>query len=93
MPVGEMAVKRSSQISQAIFANEAELLKGALRLYPKLSKIKDRLEYGYKLKDPLYEDEPIQVAVRPQPSWQERWRTRLAAWLQGLAGKPSAKKS
>lgn len=89
IPVGEIAVKRSSQISQAIFANEAELLKGALRLYPKLSKVKDKLEYGYKLKDKLYEDEPIQVATRPQPTWRDKLALFLQTWRQRLASKSS----
>lgn len=68
LPVGSMAVKRSSQISQAIFQNETELLKGALRVFPKLSKRRDELEYGYRVKDKAFQDEPIQLAQRPQPS-------------------------
>lgn len=68
LPVGSMAVKRSGVISQAIFQNEADLLKGALRVFPRLAKRKDELEYGYRLKDKAFRDEPIQVAQRPQPS-------------------------
>ncbi|GAB4218284.1 MAG: hypothetical protein OHK0012_26540 [Synechococcales cyanobacterium] len=84
IPVGEIAVKRSSQITQALFANEADLLKGALRLHPKLSKVKDQLEYGYKLKGDLYADEPIQVATRPIPRWTDKLRANLLNWIQAL---------
>lgn len=63
-PVGAIAVKRSSQISQAIFANQQDLLQGAFRLYPLLRKNQSNLEYGYRLKE--FKDEPIQVAVEPK---------------------------
>lgn len=63
-PVGAIAVKRSSQIHQAIFANQEELLKGAFRLFPVLRKNQNQLEYGYRLKE--YKDEPIQLAVEPK---------------------------
>ena len=63
-PVGVIAVKRSSQIHQAIFANQDDLLQGAFRIYPVLKKNQQQLEYGYRLKE--YKDEPIQLAVKPQ---------------------------
>lgn len=87
MPVGSMAVQRSSAISTAIFQNEADLCKGALRLFPKLTKRVDELEYGYRLKDKLYQDEPIQVAQRPQPSPLDRLLSPLKAGIQRLTGK------
>ncbi len=62
-PVGSVAVNRSSQINQALFQQEDELLKGALRLFPRLRKHQAQLEYGYRLKD--FNDEPIVVATRP----------------------------
>jgi hypothetical protein len=65
-PVGVIAVKRSSQINQAIFDSETELRQGAFRLYPVLRKHQQHLEYGYRLKE--FKDEPIQVAVQPQAS-------------------------
>lgn len=65
-PVGVIAVKRSSQIDQAIFANQADLLQGALRIYPVLKKNQGQLEYGYRLKE--FKDDEIQLAVPPQPS-------------------------
>ncbi|MDX2098295.1 MAG: HHL1-like protein [Leptolyngbyaceae cyanobacterium bins.59] len=65
-PVGVIAVKRSSQINQAIFANQEELLKGAFRIYPILRKHQQQLEYGYRLKE--FKDEPIQLAVQPSNS-------------------------
>ncbi len=64
-PVGSLAVSRTSQIQQAIFQQEAELLQGAFRLFPVLRKSQNNLEYGYRLKE--FPDEPIQVAVRPEP--------------------------
>lgn len=63
-PVGAIAVKRSSQISQAIFGSQQDLLQGAFRLYPVLRKNQHQLEYGYRLKQ--FKDEPIQLAVPPQ---------------------------
>ncbi|MDX2244851.1 MAG: HHL1-like protein [Leptolyngbyaceae cyanobacterium bins.302] len=64
-PIGSLAVNRSSQISRAIYQQETELLQGAFRLFPVLRKSQNNLEYGYRLKE--YPDEPIQVAVRPEP--------------------------
>ncbi len=66
VPAGSMAVERSNLISRAIFQQEAELLKGAIRLYPILRKFKDNLEYGYRLKE--FPDEEITVAVLPEPT-------------------------
>lgn len=63
-PVGVIAVKRSSQIDEAIFANQADLLQGALRIYPVLKKNQGQLEYGYRLKE--FKDDEIQLAVPPQ---------------------------
>lgn len=70
VPAGSMAVQRSNQISQAIFQQEAELLKGAIRLYPVLRNFKDNLEYGYRLKE--FPDEEITVAVLPEPTIGDR---------------------
>jgi hypothetical protein len=66
VPAGSMAVERSNLISRAIFQQEAELLKGAIRLYPILRKFKDNLEYGYRLKE--FPDEEVTVAVLPEPT-------------------------
>lgn len=63
-PVGVVAVKSSNQINQAIFGSQEELLQGAFRLFPRLRKHQNQLEYGYRLKE--FKDEPIQVAVPPQ---------------------------
>lgn len=65
-PVGVITVKRSSQINQAIFANQQELLQGAFRLFPVLKKHQTQLEYGYRLKE--FKDEPIQLATQPAAS-------------------------
>ena len=66
VPAGSMAVERSNQISRAIFQQEAELLKGAICLYPILRKYKDNLEYGYRLKE--FPDEEVTVAILPEPT-------------------------
>ncbi|NJM47844.1 MAG: hypothetical protein HC860_18115 [Alkalinema sp. RU_4_3] len=62
-PVGAIAVKRSSQVNQAIFANEESLLQGAFRIYPVLKRNKSNLEYGYRSKD--IKDDPIKLAEQP----------------------------
>jgi len=72
VPAGSMAVERSNQISRAIFQQEAELLKGAVRLYPILRKYKENLEYGYRLKD--FPDEEITVAVVPEPTLGDKFQ-------------------
>ncbi len=64
-PVGSIAVKRSDQINRAIFDSQDDLLQGAFRLFPILRKHQSQLEYGYRLKE--FKDEPIQLAVAPQP--------------------------
>ena len=63
LPAGSMAVSRTNQINQAIFQQEEELLKGVFRLFPKLRKQQNELEYGHRLKE--FKDEPIVVATRP----------------------------
>ncbi len=72
VPAGSMAVERSNQISRAIFQQEAELLKGAVRLYPILRKYKENLEYGYRLKE--FPDEEITVAVMPEPTLGDKFQ-------------------
>ena len=62
-PVGAIAVKRSSQINAAIFANEDELLKGAFHIFPILKKNQGNLEYGYRLKE--FKTDPIELAIPP----------------------------
>lgn len=64
-PIGALAVSRSNQISRAIFDNENDLRQGAFRLFPRLKKQQANLEYGYRVK--AYKDDPIQVAVKPNP--------------------------
>lgn len=63
-PAGSMTVERSNQINQALFQQEAEMLQGVFRLFPKLRKHQDELEYGYRLKE--FPDEAVTLAVRPQ---------------------------
>ncbi len=62
-PVGAIAVRRSSQISRAIYHSEADLLQGAYRAFPVLKKNKGNLEYGYRLKGE--KDDDIELAVKP----------------------------
>jgi len=91
LPVGSLAVGRSGAIHQAIFQNEEELKKAAVRLFPRLGKVKDDLEFGFRLKDPDFQDEPIQVAIRPQPSPLQVWMTKIRSWLGLSAQKTSPK--
>lgn len=63
-PVGAIAVRRSSQISQAIYSSQADLLQGGFRAFPVLKKSKDNLEYGYRLKGE--KDDDIELAVQPR---------------------------
>ncbi|PZU92450.1 MAG: hypothetical protein DCE90_18170 [Pseudanabaena sp.] len=72
VPAGSMAVERSNQISRAIFQQEKELLKGAVRLYPILRKYQENLEYGYRLKE--FPDEEITVAVLPEPTLGDKFQ-------------------
>ncbi len=84
LPVGSVAVKRSSAINAAIFQNEEDLLKGAIRTFPRLAKHRDELEYGYRLKDKQFADEPIQLAVRPTPSVVQQAVEKARGWLQNF---------
>lgn len=90
-PVGSVAVKRSAAIDAAIYQNEEELLKGALRLFPRLSKSRDSLDYGYRLKDELYADEPIKVAKPPVPKQAQNIAKAVGGWVQSLVGKGKKK--
>lgn len=83
-PIGVIAVKRSNQISAAIYANEEELLKGAFRLFPGLRKERESLEYGYRLKE--FKDEEIQLAVRPTASVPNAVQSTLASMGEKFGG-------
>lgn len=82
IPAGSMAVDHSSKISLAIYQEEEELRKGILRLYPKLRQHQDQLEYGYRFKE--FNDEAIEVAVRPQPKPGNLIQAKLKASLAKL---------
>ena len=75
LPAGSMTVNRSSQINQAVFEQEQELVKGVCRVFPKLRKHQNNLEYGHRLKE--FKDEPIQLAVRPQPTTAQLMQSTL----------------
>ncbi|MEL6351689.1 MAG: HHL1-like protein [Cyanobacteria bacterium J06627_28] len=62
-PVGAIAVRRSTQISRAIYHSEADLLQGAYRAFPVLKKNQGNLEYGYRLKGE--KDDDIELAKKP----------------------------
>lgn len=64
LPVGSLSVPRSSQVAQAIYESEEDLLQGAYRLYPNMKKeALDNLEYGYQLQE--YPDEEVRLAEKP----------------------------
>jgi hypothetical protein len=93
VPAGSMAVERSNQISRAIFQQEAELLKGAVRLYPILRKFKDDLEYGYRLKE--FPDEEVTIAVLPTPTIGDKFQYAIAKakeYFNNVTKKPESKK-
>jgi len=93
VPAGSMAVERSNQISRAIFQQEAELLKGAVRLYPILRKFKDNLEYGYRLKE--FPDEEVTIAVLPTPTVGDKFQYAIAKakeYFNSVTKKPESKK-
>ncbi|MGB3292045.1 MAG: HHL1-like protein [Phormidesmis sp.] len=84
-PVGAIAVRRSSQISQAIYSSQADLLQGGFRAFPVLKKSKDNLEYGYRLKGE--KDDDIEMATQPR----NRSDRGLQGALKGLKGLFSGK--
>lgn len=61
-PCGSIAVPRGAQVSDAIFANEADLKTAIVRTYPKLKGYEQEFEFGFNLK--LYSDDPVEVAVK-----------------------------
>ena len=79
-PVGAIAVRRSSQISRAIYSSQEDLLQGGFRAFPVLKKSKDNLEYGYRLKGE--KDDDIETAVPPR----DRSERGLQGALRGLKG-------
>ena len=69
LPCGAIAVPRGGQVSDAIFANEVELQKAIVRIFPKLKGYEQEFEYGFNLK--VYPDDPIEVAAKrngPRPT-------------------------
>jgi len=77
-PVGAIAVRRSSQISRAIYHSEADLLQGAYRAFPVLKKNKGNLEYGYRLKGE--KDDDIELAVKQR----DRSERGLLGFVNGI---------
>lgn len=63
LPVGCISVPRSSQVADALFDVEEDLMQGAVRLYPKLrDEPRDNIQFGYQLRE--FDDEDIRVAER-----------------------------
>ncbi|MGD1864959.1 MAG: HHL1-like protein [Phormidesmis sp.] len=86
-PVGAIAVRRSSQISRAIYHSEADLLQGAYRAFPVLKKNKGNLEYGYRLKGE--KDDDIELAKKQR----DRSERGLMGAINGIKGLFGAKKA
>ncbi|MEM6868431.1 MAG: HHL1-like protein [Cyanobacteria bacterium P01_F01_bin.3] len=86
-PVGAIAVRRSSQISRAIYHSEADLLQGAYRAFPVLKKNKGNLEYGYRLKGEREDD--IELALKPR----ERAERGLLGAINNIKGLFGAKQA
>lgn len=70
LPVGAISVPRSSQVSDALFEAEEDLMQGAIRLYPKLqNEPRENIQFGYQLRQ--FDDEPIRIAERsPKAGFQ-----------------------
>jgi Family of unknown function (DUF6523) len=62
LPCGSIAVPRSAQVSDAIFANEEALKTSIVRTFPKLTGFEAEFEYGYNLK--IFPDDPVEVAMK-----------------------------
>jgi hypothetical protein len=78
VPAGSMTVDRSDKIALAIYQQEEELVKGVLRLYPKMRQYQGQLEYGYRLKQ--FNDEAIAVASPPQPTLGSAMQAKFKQW-------------
>lgn len=85
-PVGAIAVRRSTQISRAIYHSEADLLQGAYRAFPVLKKNQGNLEYGYRLKGE--KDDDIELAKKQR----DRSERGLLGAINGIKGLFGAKK-
>ncbi|MEL6469399.1 MAG: HHL1-like protein [Cyanobacteria bacterium J06623_4] len=83
-PIGAIAVRRSTQISRAIYHSESDLLQGAFRAFPVLKKSKDNLEYGYRLKGER--DDDIELATKPRDR-SDRGLLGAINGIKGLFGK------
>lgn len=81
LPVGCISVPRSSQVADALFDVEKDLMQGAVRLYPKLSnEPRENIEFGYQLRD--FDDEEIRVAERSPTSGFQATLTNFFRKLQ-----------
>lgn len=81
LPVGCISVPRSSQVADALFKSEEDLMQGAIRLFPKLSQEpRDNIEFGYQLRE--FDDEPIRVAERSPASGIQATLTNFFRKLQ-----------
>ncbi|MEM9090255.1 MAG: HHL1-like protein [Cyanobacteria bacterium P01_F01_bin.53] len=79
-PIGAIAVRRSNQISRAIYHSEQDLLQGAFRAFPVLKKSQGNLEYGYRLKGE--KDDDIELAKKQRP----RSERGLMGAINGIKG-------
>ncbi|CAN8064030.1 unnamed protein product [Agarophyton chilense] len=65
LPVGCISVPRSSQVADALFEAEDDLMQGAIRLYPNITnEPRENIEFGYQLRQ--FDDEEIKIATRQQ---------------------------
>lgn len=81
LPVGCISVPRSSQVAEALFDAEADLMQGAERLYPKLkNEERDNIEFGYQLRE--FDDEDIRVAEKPVKGGMQGFLTSFVRKFQ-----------
>lgn len=86
LPVGCISVPRSSQVANAIFDAEEDVLQGATRMYPTLqNQPRDNIEFGYQLRE--FDDEEIKVAEKESDQgiqgalrkWFRAWQNPMNA--------------
>lgn len=90
LPCGSIAVPRGAQVSDAIYANEANLKSAITRTYNKLQGFENEFEFGFNLK--IYPDDPVEVAVKNSPRAEGlsvgNWLSTLLSPVDASQAKP-----
>lgn len=90
LPCGSIAVPRNAQVSDALFANEANLKTSITRSYQRLKGFEEEFEFGFNLK--VYPDDPIDVCVKGTPKQSGlsigNWISTLLSPIDASKAKP-----